>query len=303
MCSWYKLAGSLVFPLCLWGADGCVVVNREKISFGDLKGKVPLATSILSASIFGFSPAPGQTRVIRGGEIRAFLAKHQLRPTDEIEPICVRRAANVPAEEDVVAAIRSAFRPTEVQVEIVQFSRMPLPVGRIHFDVAQFPAAPSASDSVLWRGFHKDEEGRTRAFWAQVRVLTKVCRLVAATDLIAGRVLAAENATTTEAWAFPDVRESGTCDLDKVVGFILKRAVAAGSVIRSQDLVAPSAVEKGKGITVLVDTGKAQLSLTGQAEATGRVGDRIAFTTALSKRRYVGVAVGKGVVRVTTFHD
>ncbi|BDC52026.1 hypothetical protein F183_A43410 [Bryobacterales bacterium F-183] len=132
-----------------------------------------------------------------------------------------------------------------------------------------------------------------------MRLREKVCRVLATKDLGTGNQIDPDAVQVKELMVFPSAKPAEGCNIKSVVGLYTKRLVSTGEIITQADLVQPNLVERGGNITVLVDSGNAELSFSGRAEGSGRRGERIAFTTALSKRRYLGQVVEKGVVRVT----
>lgn len=279
--------------------DACVAVDHGKILASDLGQRVPAMKKVAPSETFGYSPAPGQRRVVRSTEIDRFLGRFGVSNSTASQSFCVVRRTSLPTREEVAAAVLRAFAGRQVEVSILQLSELPVPPGVVEFEIAQLPAA-SSDNTVLWRGTHRDLEGQTRPFWARLRIKEKVCRLVANEALAAARPLSGDLVKREELWEFPRSRGLVGCETDDLSRFIARRPIPAGAVLLMSDIVQAPAVELGKAIKVLVDTGKAELSINGRAEGSGQIGDRVAFTTSLSRRRYVGVVQEKGVVRAVT---
>lgn len=293
---------SIVVAMGSQVGEGCLVVDRGKITVQDLGPRVPELGSLPPAEVFGFAPAPGQTRVIRVAELNSFLRRFGIRPRAELSTLCVVRRTEPPTRESIISAVQRAFGDRNVRVAVSEYSDLPVPPGMVQFDVAHLPL-PDSSDSAIWRGIHRDSDGRTRPFWARVQLAEKVCRLVASKDLPPAFPLFNEALRREVVWEFPNPKGAMPCDPPTEGNFTTRRAIAAGAVIRESDLLPINAVEQGKSVVVLVDSGKVQLSLSGRAETSGHVGERVAFTTSLSRRRYIGVVLKKGVVQVSQSYE
>ena len=57
------------------GNDGCAVARGPKITAGELAQVAPALGRLPAAAEFGYSPAPGMTRVIRAQELRRFAGR------------------------------------------------------------------------------------------------------------------------------------------------------------------------------------------------------------------------------------
>jgi flagella basal body P-ring formation protein FlgA len=281
------------------GQDACVAVDHGKILVADLRQRVPALKGIDSSEVFGFAPAPGQTRVVRPAEITRFLRRLGISESGVEQAFCVQRRTSPPSKKEIEGAVHRAFPDRKIDVDILQSSELPVPAGAVEFEASQLPV-PNGADSVLWRGIHRDLEGRTRPFWARMSLKERVCRFVANEALNAAQPLSPDLLRREELWEFPSLQPPVGCDVDDLSKLITRRALGTGTVLRMSDVVRAPDVKQGEAIKVVLDTGKAQLSINGRAEAFGRIGERVAFTTSLSRRRYVGVVVGKGIVQAVT---
>ncbi|MCC7413262.1 MAG: flagellar basal body P-ring formation protein FlgA [Gammaproteobacteria bacterium] len=82
------------------------------------------------------------------------------------------------------------------------------------------------------------------------------------------------------------------------VGMVLRRALAAGTVLMPQHLETRLAVRRGERVILTADVGGAVVRMTGEALANGAVGDTVRVRNLTSRRVVEGTVADGGVVEV-----
>src|SRR5262245_18410635 len=122
----------LAFGLSAWAAPACHPVAGERILAGDLAAASAAFSAIPADTPFAFAPPLRATRVYLVGELERIAARYQLT-LDHPEDICFERAAQLLRPEQLVAAMRNVPGFAAAQIEIVEFTRSPVPKGELRF--------------------------------------------------------------------------------------------------------------------------------------------------------------------------
>jgi flagellar basal body P-ring formation protein FlgA len=130
---------------------------------------------------------------------------------------------------------------------------------------------------------------------AQVEATAKV--VVAATDL------AEKTRVRTENYRLEIVRldrdiNSYIFDPEQLRGVTLNRAIASGQPITTGSFVPDIVVKRGDVVRIVGDSGRLKISLTGEARASGHVGDRIQVKNLQSGTLLQAIVVDEGIVTV-----
>jgi flagellar basal body P-ring formation protein FlgA len=88
-------------------------------------------------------------------------------------------------------------------------------------------------------------------------------------------------------------------DIDAAVGRAARRALRPGQPIRDADLMKPEIVQRNDTVTIVYEAPGLVLTLRGQAQDAGALGDTINVLNVQSKRVVQGVVAGPGRVNVT----
>ena len=278
----------------LLAAAACVAVDGEKILARDLAPAGEAFASLPADTEMGYAPSPGVRRVLHADELSRMIARRGGIP-GTLSDICLQRATETLTDESLQAALRNAVGSSQATVELLDFSRYPVPHGEI-----QFPAGGRsrlAGSEVLWRGYIRYSSSRRFAIWARVRVWVLERRVVARVALPAGKSIRPEQLGVEEvkASAFePRPEES----VDAVVGWLPRRPLAAGTPILSGLLEAPLEIHRGDAVTVEVSSGLARLRFDALAGAGGRVGDLIPVRNPVAGKSYRARVEGAGKVSI-----
>ncbi len=108
--------------------------------------------------------------------------------------------------------------------------------------------------------------------------------LLGAGDFVPGQISAAE--------------ARGAPSLKQIVGMEAQRALAAGAVVRSSDLIRPQLVRRGEPVTITLRDGGLSISTEGRALGSGAAGDFVRVVSLSTNRTLDGVVEGTGAVRV-----
>ncbi len=278
-------------------AATCIPVEGDRIRAADLAVAVPAFAALAPEETLGYAPAPGARRMMGARELERIAGRHGISlPT--APGLCVERAMERLTEERVLAALRTAAGNPEARIELVEFSRYPVPRGDLEFARTGYTPPPEgAKVPVVWRGKLKYAGSRSLPVWARVRISVPGKRLVAAEDLPAGRPIQASQ-VRVEAAGLPLFADPGLQSAEAAAGRVPRRAIRAGAPVPAGILEAPNEVERGETVTVEVTSGAAQLSLKAKAETAGRKGDLVMLRNPDNGRRFQGRVEGQGKVTI-----
>ena len=88
-------------------------------------------------------------------------------------------------------------------------------------------------------------------------------------------------------------------DSESLSGMLVKRTIAAATVITPNMAQAPKLVKRGERVTIVAETGSLKIRTSGKALGDGKSGDMIRIQSEGSKRVIDGIVVSQGVVKVT----
>ncbi len=144
---------------------------------------------------------------------------------------------------------------------------------------------------------YEGEDGRLRTSYVPFRVYEKKKLFYAKKALARGNTVMTEDLGTEERvvgeneLVYPE-------DEDDVVGKVLKKSVAAGTVLTNQMLDSPRVIRRGGLVTIVGQSGPLFVKAKGKAEEPGRLGDRIRVKNLSSGREVVGTVADDGTIVV-----
>lgn len=94
------------------------------------------------------------------------------------------------------------------------------------------------------------------------------------------------------------VARNNVVDAEQLIGMTPRRFVNSQTPIRLSDVQAPEVVKKGAAVTMLLDTGKLQLTSKGRALENGAKGDLIRIANSTSNRVIEAIVEDDNLVRV-----
>jgi len=257
--------------ILLAAAASCVAVEGEQILARDLAPALEAFASLAPETELGYAPAPGARRILHAAELSRMILRHGSIP-GTLREICIERATEQLTPESLKAALLAGVGSPQATVELLEWSRYPVPHGEIQFPPGS--VSPLRGREVVWRGYVRYGSNRRFAIWARVRVSVRQRRVVACVALPAGKSIDAGQLRVEEVEASPfAVRPEQS--LDAVVGRLPRRSLAAGTPVLPGLLEAPQEIHSGDTVTVEVSNGLARLSFDARADAAGRHGDLI----------------------------
>ncbi len=288
--------------LAIHSTSGCVPVSGERLLARDLAAAAPALAALPPEADLGYAPAPGARRLVSRQELARLLERHGVR--GEIPAgLCVERGSQTLTRESVEAALRAALAKEPQagmpvpRLEVLEFSRYPVPTGELEFTRAGLPAAPRSGSAVIWRGHVRYGDNRSLPVWARVKLAVSGEGMIAAGSLSAGRPIEAHQVRRGSVEWFP-LSEAPAAEAGLLVGRIPRRAIPAGTAILPSALQPAPEVGRGETVTVEVSSGAAQLRLQARAESSGSAGDAVLLRNPSTGRTFSGRVEGVGKVTV-----
>jgi flagella basal body P-ring formation protein FlgA len=272
-----------MMTLAAFALATCAAVNpgSDHVLLRDLAAAFPDAGPAADTPV-ALAPLPGVERRFDLPELRRIAARLGLsEPAGEV---CVTRPAARLEPSRILEAMRA--RLPEAAIELVDFSRWPVPEGTL-----EFPLEGLHGDR--WMGAVQYAGGRHFAVWAKVKVLVTTPHAVAAHDLRSGQRLAATDFRLESGASSTDPHPAS---IEELAGRRLRRAVRAGSAVRADWTDAPPDVLRGETVHVEVRSGGAQLIFDGQAQGSGSAGQSVAVVNPQTHKRFQARVEGPGRV-------
>jgi flagellar basal body P-ring formation protein FlgA len=110
-----------------------------------------------------------------------------------------------------------------------------------------------------------------------------------------GEVLQASDLTTLRR---PKAQSTGLAAPAAVVGLAARRALRPGQPLSAADLMKPEIVTRGNAVTLVYEAPGITLTLRGQAQDSGGLGDSVSVLNLETKRIVQGVISGPGRINV-----
>jgi flagella basal body P-ring formation protein FlgA len=189
-----------------------------------------------------------------------------------------------------VAAALSAAMPA-ARIEVVEFSRQPIPSGELRFPVDGLQMDPAARTPLLWHGALCAPGQDDFPVWAKVRIQVSGTRVTAAESLGPGRPI--ERLQLRED---PYDGPPGLPGLSQIVGFVPRRPIPAGAAIKRQWLDPPAEVLLGEPVRVEIRSGSARVFLEGRAQSSGKRGEIVRVRDPANGKILHATVAGRGRV-------
>ena len=280
-----------MIPLALFALTGCLALGPETESIRARDLSRVLSGLADSGAVISPAPDPGVPRVFRISELRRIAVHFGLEGNPEGE-ICFERPVRPPDPARLVEAMRRQL--PQARIEILDYGHMPAPEGELEFPLTGLRRAGADG---FWTGAVQYAGGRRFPLWARVRVAVRESRVVASEDLQPGREITAAQLRVETREVFPaEIAFAGS--LEAVAGRGARIKISAGAAIRLDWLAPAEDVVRGDRVLVEVYSGAAYLKFEATAETSGTVGQVIAVTNPVSKKRFSAKVAGKGRVTV-----
>jgi flagella basal body P-ring formation protein FlgA len=242
----------------------CLPVSGPRILAEDLARAVPAFAGLAPELALGDAPAPGARRAYGAAELARLALRYGLAVEPGVEA-CFARPLETLTGERVAAALRAAL--PAARIEVVDFSRQPVPPGELRFPAPVFRADQTSNAPLLWHGVVSASGQADFPVWASVRIRVSGTRAVAAQALVPGRPI--ERSQLREE---PYEGPPGQPELSEIVGRGPRRPIQAGTPIERQMLEAPADVLRGERVQVEIRSGGVRLTMEAEAQASGSRG-------------------------------
>ncbi|HUI54275.1 MAG TPA: flagellar basal body P-ring formation chaperone FlgA [Bryobacteraceae bacterium] len=283
-------------PLAEVALAGCLAVNAasDHIVVRDLAAAIPGLETVSPDVAVALAPAPGVKRTFRVPELRRLAVRLDWPVTPDTD-VCVERPLSPPDPTRFLAAMQKSI--PQARIEILEYSRQPLPAGDI-----EFPAAGlrQGATGALWTGCVRYAGTRRFSIWARVRAVVTATRILAASDLTPGQAILPGQLSVTTREEFP-VSASFAQSIHEVAGRWPRLSIHAGTAIRAGMLESPKEVMRGEMVRVDVRSGGAHLAFEAEAEASGAAGETIPIRNPTTNKRFQARVESKGRVSVGDF--
>ena len=269
----------------------CLPVSGPRILAGDMARAVPIFASLAPDLALGYAPASGARRTYGAAELARLAGRYGLVVEPGMEA-CFTWPMETLSPVRVAAALSAAM--PEAHIEVVEFSRQPIPSGELRFPPSGLRADQATRSPLLWHGVVSASGRDDFPVWAKVRIQVSGTRVTATEALVPGRPI-----ERAQLRAEPCQGPPGLPDLSQVVGWEPRRLIPAGTVIERQWLDVPADVLRGERVRVEIRSGQARVLLEGQAESSGRRGEVIGVRNPANGRILRATVAERGRVVVS----
>lgn len=261
----------LLFATLAAASPQCLPVTGERILAGDMARAVPAFAGLAPDLVLGSAPAPGARRTYEAAELARLARRYGLSPEPGQEA-CFVRPVETLTRERVAAALRAAM--PAASIEVLEFSRQPIPPGELRFPLSRLRADP-ANSILMWSGAVIAPGRDDFPVWAKVRIQVSGKRAISTEVLAPGHPIELSQLREETYEGAP-----GLPDLSQVIGCVPRRPIPAGTVIERQWLDPPIDVMRGELVRVEMRVGQARVLLDAEALSSGRRGETIAVRNA-----------------------
>ncbi len=286
---------ALGIMLAVNAAGSCRAVDGDRILAADLAREIPAFSAVPAKTEVAFAPAPGARRLFPTPELRR-LADRLGVSASEMLPVCFTRRMEPLDPERVRAAIEEALGDAKARLEVIEYLRTAVPVGRLEFPRTGL-ARSHGGTVAMWRGRIRYGGGHSYPVWARVRVNLERSRVVALRTLPVGKPVPADAVEVRKVSAFP-FDEEAPATVAEVEGRLPRRTIVAGQVVEARQLTFAPDVEAGAAVEVQARSGATSLSFSAKAESPGRAGDMVVVRNPGTGKRFRARVEGKGRVSV-----
>jgi len=143
---------------------GCQIVAADRILAKDLAAAAPVFSPLDPNLQVGLAPIPGVERIFTSSELAALAKRSGIVLSGPVKPVCFQRPTVLLTKERLLPVLEQAFSGENAAIEILDFSRTPIPEGPLEF------RREHLSTTGFWRGRVIASEGGSATIWAKVRV-------------------------------------------------------------------------------------------------------------------------------------
>ena len=281
--------------ILFWGAAAlaaCVPVEGERILARDMTRAAPAFAALAPELVLGYAPPPGARRTYGTAELTRLARRFGLTADPGAEA-CFTRPQETLSRERVAAALQAAW--PAAHVDLVDFSRQPVPPGEVIFPLPGLQTDAISSAACLWRGAVRQSGQADFPIWARVRLSVPGTRMVAVETLRVGEPIRTSQVRQESGEGPP-----GFADAAQVVGWVPQRTIPAGIAVQARWIAAPADIVKGQPVVLEVRSGTARLLLDCQAQSSGRRGQVIRVRSAVNGKILRATVQDRARVLLTT---
>ena len=270
---------------------GCRMIDTETVVARDVAALIPAFGQLPDDFLLGYVSASGTPHIFHGVDLER-IAKNRSLDLHDLPDVCIARRTFVPQPAQIREAMLAELGITGAKIEVISASHNQAPSGKLVFprEGLQLPPVPSAE--VVWHGYVLYGDNLKFPVWARVRVTASMTRVVALTDLPAGKLIQA-NQVRLESCEDSPLDAVTARNLADVIGYATKTSLKAAAPIRKSQIERPADIKQGDLIRVDVFAGAAHLMLEARAESAGSKGSTIMVKNVSSGKSFQAQVTGK----------
>lgn len=276
-------------------SPGCVAINGDAILARDVATVIPGFAQVPGDFNLGYAPLSGSPRILKGSDLER-VAKNRGIDLTGLPDVCFERPAFIPTAEQIRDAMRAGLGIPDARIEVTTWSRRPAPAGELIFPREGLEFSEIQTE-YLWQGYVRYGGDHNFPIWAKARVTASMPRVIALSNLPAGKPIAPNQVHLENRDGFP-FDETAARSLDEVVGLLPKSSLRRAAPIRTTELDRPPDVARGEVVRVQVFAGAAHLVLEGSALSSGVKGSMILVRNSSTGKDFRAQVTGKGQVAV-----
>ncbi|HEY4361279.1 MAG TPA: flagellar basal body P-ring formation chaperone FlgA [Bryobacteraceae bacterium] len=278
--------------------EACHLLETESVLARDAVQEVPGFAQLPGDFLLGYVAATGTARIFRGADLER-LAKNRGVVLTNLPDICFARKTFIPQPDAIRAAMQKALGTSNANIELLASSQNQAPFGEVVFPRTgvQFPSGSDPRAEIVWQGHVRFGENGKSPIWARVRVTAAMTRVVAVSDLPAGKMIQKDQVRLESCEDSP-LDETAARNLDEVIGLQPRNSLRANTAVHKTQLEHPADVAVGDLVKVEVFDGGAHLILEAQARTAGVVGATVQVRNPSSGKDFQARVTGKDRVTV-----
>jgi flagella basal body P-ring formation protein FlgA len=292
------MRGLLLLQALVGCAMACTAVDGDRILGRHLAGADVRFGALPAGMTVAFAPVPGRQRSLDTAFLSTLAGRYTIS-REGLAPVCFERPTEPLNATTLRAALERVLGPG-IRLEIIDFSRYPVPRGELEFSMIHLvqPSSRAGDEPVVWRGRLRYGERSTVSVWAKVRVGRLENWLEAAGPIAARKPIEPRQIIAKSGWRFPFASPPPS-DVSAVAGKCSTRSLAPGQMIVPALLTSADDVERDDVVDVEVVSGQVSLRFTARAETAGHRAETILIAATDTGKRYRARVVEKGKVVIS----
>jgi flagella basal body P-ring formation protein FlgA len=272
----------------------CRPIDNDAVLARDIAGLVPGFARLPGDFLIGYVGSSGAPRIFRAAELEG-IAKNRGVDLTGLEDVCLERRTFVVPAASIVEAMRKTLGQSAVNIEILSSSQQTVPTGEVVFP--RSGVQPPFGPEVNWRGFVQAPKGATYPVAARARITVQTSRVIAATDLPAGKPIQKTQIRVESVLDSP-FEDNFLSAAGDAVDLVPKSTIPKGATIRKSQVAPQMDVARGDMVRVDVSVGNTHLRLDARAETSGMKGSMVTVRNLTSGRDFQAQVAGKDQVTV-----